>query len=230
MKMRRDLSEGRFASLTNDVERYRKTLIDLGEKYQAEYAFARMGWTGPNTLNVRYFDSFYKETYEDAARIAAKFDILTKPPLKAWRWQQDKQKKGEAAGWMNPKFDDTAWQTTDPGVDTWSSLGLHNYMGAMWYRTKLTLAPASAGKKTFLWIGSTDGRVKVFVNSKHVRHIDAKNEPADDFVGYCQPVSFDITAALNPGENQISLLCTREFLNELGSGGLLAAPVIYRDK
>src|SRR5262245_7800499 len=81
MKMRRDLSEGRFVPLAQDVAIYRKTLIDLGEKYQAEYAFARMGWTGPNTLNVRYFDAFCKETYEDAARIAAKFDVLTRPPL-----------------------------------------------------------------------------------------------------------------------------------------------------
>lgn len=230
MKMRRDLAEGRFATLADDVAKYRKTIQDLGAKYKPQFAFGQMGWTAPDTINGRYFAAFYEETYKDAARVASKFDILTQPPLKSWRWQTDKDKKGEAAGWMNPKFDDSAWKTTDPSIDTWSSLGLHNYMGSLWYRTKATLAPAIAGKKTFLWIGSTDGRVKVFVNGKHVPFVDAKGKTEASFVGYCQPASFDITAALAAGENQISLFCTREFLNELGSGGLLAAPVVYREK
>ena len=50
MKMRRDLAAGEWAirSLT-DVSDYRKLMIDLGERYQPEYAFARMGWTGKET-------------------------------------------------------------------------------------------------------------------------------------------------------------------------------------
>lgn len=229
MKLRRDLAEGRFETLADDALRYRKMFVDFGAKYEKQFAFGKMGWTGPETINGRYFDSFYKATYDDATRIAKSYVIMGKPPIRQWRWQQDKEKKGEAAGWMNPKFDDSAWKTTDPGVDTWSSLGLHNYMGAVWYRTLVNLPSAAAGQKTYLWIGSTDGRVKVFVNGKHVPHVDAKGKSEETFTGYCQPASFDITAAVG-AENVISLLCTREFLNELGTGGLLAAPVIYRGK
>ena len=43
--------------------------------------------------------------------------------------------------------------------------------------------------------------------------------------------SFDVTAALaGQREAQISLFCTREFLNELGTGGLLSPVVLYREK
>ena len=231
MRMRRDHADGRFATLAADVKRYRERMNELGEQYKDQYAFAQMGWTKPDTLNANYFDAFYKETYEDAARVSAGFQVLTTPPLRQWRYQPDKEKKGEAAGWFKPGFDDAAWKTTDCAVDTWSALGLHNYMGSVWYRTAVKVPAVPAGKKVYLWLGATDGRVKVFVNGKHVPHVGAKGEKADTFTGFCQPASFDITAAVKPGaENQVSLLCTREFLNELGTGGLLSPALIYREK
>jgi hypothetical protein len=230
MQMRRDIAEGRFGKFADDVAAYRNGLVAMGAKYQPQFAFARMGWTGEQTLNVRYFDSFYKATYDDAARIAGKTVMLT-APLRNWRYQVDKEKQGEKAGWMQPAHADTAWKTTDPAVDTWSTLGLHNYMGSLWYRTAVKFPAVPADKKVYLWIGATDGRVKVFVNGKHVSHRGPKGEQAESFTGYAQPASFDITAALQgSAEQHISLLCTREFLNELGSGGLLAAPVVYRDR
>jgi hypothetical protein len=105
-------------------------------------------------------------------------------------------------------------------------------MGAAWYRTRLNLPALPKGKKVYLWVGATDGRVKVFVNGKHVPYVGPKGEKADDFTGYCQPVSFDITAALDASRDaqQLSLFCTREFLNELGTGGLLSPVMIYREK
>jgi hypothetical protein len=116
-------------------------------------------------------------------------------------------------------------------VETWSSLGLHNYMGSAWYRMKVKLPPIASGKKTSLWIGATDGRVKVFVNGKHVPHVNEKGESADSVSGYCQPFSFDITSAVQPdAENSISLFCNRETVNELGTGGLLAPAAIYTER
>jgi hypothetical protein len=230
MKLRHDLADGNFAKLTEGAVAYRKAMIELGEKYQPQFAFARMGWTGAETVNVRYFASFYEATYDDAARIARDFDIVTKP-LRSWRYQQDKEGKAEALGWQRADFDDSAWKTTDPNVDTWSALGLHNYMGAVCYRATVKLPAIPAGKKAFLWLGATDGRVKVFVNGKHIAFVGPKEEKTDTFTGYAQPASCDITAALaGKGEEQISLLCTREFLNEIGNGGLLAGPVIYRER
>jgi hypothetical protein len=230
MKMRRDLAEGRFATLAADAERYRQRTIALGEAYQPNFCFTRMGWTGPVTLSVRYFDAFYKATYDDAARIATNFAILVPAPLKIWRVKVDKAKEGEGAGWQQSAYDDSEWTTTDCTRDTWSTLGHHNYLGSMWYRTKVSLASVPAGKKVFLWIGATDGRVKVFVNGKHVPFVNDKHETADSFSGYCQPASFDVTSSLQPGENTIALLCTREAVNELGTGGLLAPATIYAEK
>ena len=228
MKLRRDLCDGRFATLAEGAKQYCERMTELGKAYVPQFAFGRMGWTGDRTINVRYFSIFYKATYDDATRVAANFQILTQPPLRAWRYQVDKEKKGEAAGWMKPAFDDRAWKTTDPCVDTWSALGCHNYMGSMWYRTSVKLPAVPQDKKAYLWIAATDGRVKVFVNGQHVPYVNAKGDKSDSFSGYCKPASFDVTSTA--GENQISLFCTREFINELGTGGLLGPVVVYREK
>jgi hypothetical protein len=87
------------------------------------------------------------------------------------------------------------------------------------------------GKKVYLWLGSTDGSAKVFVNGQHVPYVDAKAKKSDEANGYCQPFSFDVTSALKPGaKNSVAILCTRTFFNELGTGGLLAPVVLYREK
>lgn len=230
MKLRRDLAEGRFLNLAQQAKEYRDRLLPLCDKYAEQYAFGRMRWTGKDSIYGRYFAAFYQKTYEDADRIAHNYTIVT-PTLRQWRYQPDQDKKGEPAGWAAADFKDSAWKSTDVSLQTWSSLGLHNYMGSLWYRTRVHVPAAKAGKKHFLWIGATDGRVKVFVNGKHIPHTDARGKTADTFSGYCEPVSFDISTALIPGqENQITLLCTREFLNELGTGGLLAPAVIYSEK
>jgi hypothetical protein len=230
MQQRRDLADGRWSTLANQVKEYRQRLIDLGKQYEPQFAFAKMGWTGENTLNVRYFDGFYAATHNDAARVATQFHVVA-APLKQWRFQPDKDKQGEAAGWSKPDFDDSAWKTTDCVVDTWSALGLHNYMGSAWYRMKLKLPPLPAGKKTFLWVGATDGRVKVFVNGQHISHVNDKGEKADSVSGYCEPFSFDISSAVKPNaDNSISLFCTREIVNELGTGGLLAPAAVFVER
>ena len=125
----------------------------MGAKYEPQYAFGMMNWCKPDTIGTRYFDAFYGITYKDATRIARDFQILTTPPLNPFRFQTDKEKKGESLGWQKPDFDDKAWKTTD------------------------------------------------------------------------------ITEAINPNaENQITLLCTRTFFNELGTGGLLGPVLLYQEK
>jgi beta-galactosidase/beta-glucuronidase len=101
-------------------------------------------------------------------------------------------------------------------------------MGSVWYRTRVAVPASPNGKKTQLWIGATDGRVKVYVNGRHVPYVSEKGESSDSVSGYCQPFSFDISSAVKPGaENTIALFCTRETVNELGTGGLLAPAAIY---
>jgi hypothetical protein len=239
MKLRRDQAEGKWASMGTEADAWKQKVIDLGEKYKDNYTFTKVAWT-PHTVDGAYFRAFYDLTYQDAARIARDFNVLTTPPLREWKWIKDEEKKGENLGYAKPDFDDSQWKTTDVCVETWSTLGLHDYFKSVWYRKEVPLAAVPAGKKVYLWIGATDGSAKVFVNGQQVKYLDetrdekgvvTKTETKDQFEGYCQPASIDITATIRPGQTQsIAILCTRTFLNELGTGGLLAPVAIYAEK
>jgi hypothetical protein len=241
MRLRYDLAEGRLAGLDERGEAWKKRIVDLGEQYKDNFAFTRVSWA-PQTVSGQYFTAFYEKTYRDAARVARDFQVLTEPPIRKWKYASDPDKKGEAAGYAAPGFDDAAWKTTDVAAETWSTLGHHGYFGSMWYRADLALPPAGAapGKRTFLWLSATDGSAKVFVNGKHVPHAPppaadggAPQPPQDQADGYAQPFSFDVTAALNPdGNNKVAILCTRSAaaFNELGSGGLIGPVLAYREK
>lgn len=229
MKLRRDLAEGRFETLAGEGDAWRKQVVALGEKYKDQYCFSQVHWT-KETVGGTYFRAFYQQTYDDATRVAKQFEVLTPKVLRQFRYQADKDKKGESLGWARADFDDKGWKATDVCLETWSTLGYHDYFKSMWYRTESELPKLAAGKKVYLWLGATDGSTKVFVNGKHVPYADGKGGTKETFDGYCQPASFDITAAVQPGTNRIALLCTRTFLNELGTGGLLAPVVVYREK
>jgi beta-galactosidase/beta-glucuronidase len=143
----------------------------------------------------------------------------------------DKKKEGEAKGWAKPGFDDSSWKTTDVGSETWSTMDYHNYFGRMWYRTKVTIPAARDGKRTYFWLGSTDGSTKVFINGKPVPYVDLKGKKRETFDGFCRPASFNITGLFLPDrENTITLRCDRTALNEIGTGGLLNPAAIYRDR
>jgi hypothetical protein len=247
MSLRYDLAEGRLADLDKRGDAWKTRIVDLGDQYKSSFAFTRVPWT-TQTVSGQYFTAFYERTYRDAARIARDCEVLTEEPLREWRYLPDPEKKGEAAGYAAPGFDDAAWKTTDVAAETWSTLGHHGYFGSMWYRADVTLPPAdaaAAGKKTYLWLSSTDGTAKVFVNGRHVPYTPPP-APAQDGAppapapgpqehadGYCQPFSFDVTAALDPGgKNEVAILCTRSAaaFNELGSGGLIGPVIVYREK
>ena len=119
----------------------------------------------------------------------------------------------------------------DPMVDTWFALGLESYYGPMWYRQTVKVPQVPAGKKVYLWVSSEDGNVKVFVNGRHVPYVNEKGERSDEYSGYAQAVSFDVTNAIKPNaDNQITIVGTRTFINELGTGGLLGPIYLYREK
>jgi hypothetical protein len=220
MKLRLDLAEGRWDGLMDRADAWHARLLASAEKYKDQYAFTKVNWS-TNTLGGSYAKSFYNKTYRDAQRVAAETVSMTRQPVRRFQWKADPEGAGEAAGYARPEFDDSDWKSTDVCLETWSTLGLHNYFKSVWYRTPVTLPLVPAGKKIFLWIGATDGSVKAFVNGREVGKAN----------GYAEPVSFEITAAVEPGAvNHVALLCTRTFFNELGTGGLLAPVAVYREK
>jgi len=211
MKMRRDVCEGRFGTLEDDAARWTAVYRYRTEQYRDNAAFA--------SIANGFFQWFNAPVYRDAARIA-RDDVLLSDPISAWRFQVDREGRGEAAGWSKPDFDDDAWPQTDPRRETWSDLGLFSYYGSMWYRAKVSVPALPAGKKVFLWVSGADDACKVFVNG----------QPISEVTDYCKPLTFDITAAVTPADNRIVLRCTRSTLNEVGTGGLLGPVVVYREK
>ena len=235
MKMRWDLNEGRWSRLDADAERWISRTHAMAERYRPQFAFSarQYGGTGLWGSNdgVDNFVSLTKATYDDAARLAKHFQILSPKPLRKWRYRADEKKEGQARGWSKPETDDSSWKTTDVGVDTWSTLGHHNYYGRMWYRTKASIPPSPPGRKTFLWLGSTDGVTRVFVNGKAAPYTDRNGQQKHEFVGFCRPVSFEITdCLLETEEDQITIQCDRPTINEVGTGGLLSPVVAYRER
>jgi len=229
MKMRRDWAAGRLNTLSADLDEWRGSMRHLRRQYRPQYAF-------DSGLALEYVNSFFGAAYEGGSRMARELQPMAAPQLK-WKYCHDKEKKAEELGWTKPEFDDKEWKTTHVVEETWSTIGHHNTMGRMAYRVKVDLAAGPPGKKAFLWIGSTDGSAKLFVNGTHVRYVvpektrsNEKGAVIDAFSGYCQPATFDVTTAVKPGANQITILCERNWLNELGTGGLMGPVVMFREK
>lgn len=229
MKLRRNLFAGKFAKLESDAEIWTGTHQSLATQYKENHAFTYTSWAA-NTVSVRYFNIFFKRTYTDATRIARDFKLLT-PTVNTWKYAVDREKKGEAAGWQHTAFEDAKWKKTDVSVDTWAGLELMGYYGPVWYRTQVKAPAVAKGKKVYLWVAATDGACKVFINGQHVPFINAKGEKVAEANGYCQPFSFEVTGKLRANaKNQITIIGTRNFLNDLGTGGLLGPVVLYSEK
>jgi hypothetical protein len=229
MKMRQDWAAGKLNTLAADLDEWRGSMRHLRRQYRPQYAF-------DSGLALSYVNWFRGAPYEDASRMAREFTPLGGAMLE-WKYSHDKDKQAEERGWTNLDFDDAGWKATHVVNETWSTIGHHNTMGRMAYRTTVKLAAVPAGKKALLWIGSTDGSAKLFVNGQHVQYVvpektrrNEKGDVIDAFSGYCRPAQFDVTAAVKPGDNQLTILCERNWLNELGTGGLMGPVVIYREK
>ncbi|MHB0935615.1 MAG: DUF4838 domain-containing protein [Armatimonadota bacterium] len=222
MKLRRDYFAGKPGTIEAETRQWVANHQALAEQYKEKHTFSKYG--------VSYFNAFYSRSYLDLARIGRDFIIVSKPLL-SWRYAVDKEKQGEAAGWQQPAFADKAWKQTDVATETWSTLGLDGYYGAVWYRSSVSVPAIPAGKKAYLWVGATDGACKVFVNGQHIPFVDAKGEQVAEASGYCAPFSFEITGAVKPNAvNQVTILATRKFINELGTGGLMGPVLIYQEK
>ena len=229
MALRWDLNEGRLTNLGPDSKKWLDRQIALGEEYKAQGAFSKIRWT-PYTAAGHWFVRYMQPPYLDASRISTNHSWIS-PPLRNWKYAQDTPRTGETQGWHRAEYDDTLWKTTDTGVETWSTIGLQDFYGPVWYRMSVPVGAVPGGKRTFLWISATDGSARVFINGRHVPYVNAKGETKDFASGYGAPFSFDISGAVKPNaRNLIAIEGTHTFINELGTGGLLGPVYLYQEK
>ncbi len=242
MAMRRDWATGNLANLDADYAAWRAGITNMVHRYDERYGTgnAVQGRHG----NPFWSDRFIRSAYEDGARLERDYVRLGEPMLE-WKWRHNPGPEQDALPWTAPDYDDADWPVKHVVRDTWSSIGHHLTMtdepsgrsGRMAYRIIQSLPEVPDDQRVILWIGMTDGRAKLFVNGQHIpyvvpdetRHHEA-GEVLDRFDGYTDPVRFDITDAVNAGENQITILAERHHLNELGTGGLMGPVLIYRER
>lgn len=231
--LRRDLAEGRWKDLDRRSEAWKKQVSEMSKANAGSRCYAWCWFGKDKTFANQYFDWFYNNTHIAAARIAARCTQLLPEPLTAFRYYADTEAKGPESAAAGAKFDDSAWKTTNPAVDTWSFLGYHNYMGSMWYRAEVDLSEIPSGKRIWLWIGATDGSIQVFINGKKIsgtRDVNFNAASAkfqDKLSGYGTPFRFDATDAVKQGKNVLAFYLTRgKIPNEIGTGGLLS-PVTF---
>jgi len=239
LAMRRDLAEGRWTGLGDRFEAWLEQVKRLAEDYKECYAFGKVPWS-TQTIGGGYARSFFGVTLKEAQRLQETAAALhPDAPLRRFRYQPDPDLIGEAAGWAGTEFDDHAWKETDVTTETWSSLGLHSYMGTVWYRATFTLPPLPEGAPLRLWIGATDGSARVFLNGRHLDALKIEKKAdgselvvrQEEGAGYARPLLFEATGATRPGAtNLLAIRTTRTAINELGTGGLLAPVVIVQER
>jgi hypothetical protein len=222
MALRDEFIEGRFAGLDERARAWKKRSTDLGKQYADSFAFGRTP-SAPDGMYARYFSSLEEPAYDEGARIAANGKLQR--VVRSFKWSATKEAH-PAVGPSTPSFDDSAWKTTDVALDSWSSLGLHDWFHSVWYRAKVELTrPRGSTQHAVLWLGGGDGAFRVFVNGREARYTPRTAGPATAVgAGW---FAFDVTQVIADGENTLAVLATRDTLDELGVGGLTGPVVLY---
>lgn len=178
MKTRQDFATANLKMLDADLKRWRETFLARVKQYADQKGFRGEPWSPGGTgasMAEHYINSFVGHAYADASRMEAAYARHGALMLE-WKWQHNPKAEAESLPWTAPDYDDSQWPVMHVVRDTWSTIGHHTSMtdapsgrsGRMAYRASQSLPAPPAGKKVYLWIGSTDGSAMVFVNGKAV--------------------------------------------------------------
>ncbi len=118
-----------------------------------------------------------------------------------WQFQADPRNQGETESWhsADQPFDRTilvpgAWQAQ--GVGEPRGILRHDYAGPAWYRRTVAVPAAWQGKLVRLRIGGAHRYTTAYVNSTKV----------GEHQGFSTPFTFDVTAAIRPGADNVIAL------------------------
>ncbi|HVJ91310.1 MAG TPA: DUF4838 domain-containing protein [Labilithrix sp.] len=224
MRLRYDFIDGRFRGLAARGEAYRSHAASLGRKWSDAFAFSQTRWAR-DTIYANYYDAFQKPSFVAMTELAETQEILS--IVRKFRWHAERRDVVDPA-LVTPGFDDSKWGLTDVAVDSWSSLGLHDYFGSMWYRTTVH-AKITDSRRMYLSVSSVDGSARVFVNGAEAAYAPTESGPKVPASGG-GPLRFDVTNLVLDGDNTITVLATRKELIELGLGGLMGPVVLSRPR
>ncbi len=224
MKMQRDLGEGRLDQLLPDLRQWLKTAKDLSERYAANSAFGKAGWAKEYGIYGYYAKRFLEPIYSEAAAIAAHARPLLMRPVCDLRF------------WLEPEAALPASSAAPAAVSarrmdvcrqTWSSVGLHDYFGSMWYEVDVQLGDFEPDKPLRLWLSKADGAIQVWVNGVSLHVTDAPDSIVAET--HLRPLTFNVSGAARAREtNRVTILARRTRLAELGAGGLLGPIYLYQ--
>jgi beta-glucuronidase len=110
-----------------------------------------------------------------------------------WRFAVDPNARGEAQGWADPGFDDSAWSpVTVP--HTWNVMADHfEYEGVAWYRRTFTLPDEAENAHLRLRFEAVFYRARVWLNGEYLGEHEG---------GYT-PFEFDVSEIARPDQENV---------------------------
>jgi len=223
-----DLRAGRVAMLERDAERWLTRAKELAERHHDSSSFGAGSSKHGETLHTEYFQRFMLPIYRQATGIGRDGVLLAPEPVCRWRYAAESEANARQRS-SRPKTADGSWKTTDACTETWSSLGLQEHFGSVWYSTSIDLTANPPPKKSFAWIARADGVVRLFVDGVPAPAVTDTRATAVEAA--LQPVTFDVTRVLKSrAVHQIDIVVQRTRLREVGGGGLLGPVIFYRTR
>jgi len=156
-------------------------------------------------------------------------DLIALLP-EATLFRTDPTDLGRFAGWYEPDFDASGWQTVRTTMPFYAqghmSAEGYPYTGVVWYRFAVDVPKKAAGRKVILFAPALETEAWAWVNGKYVGHRPYKE-------AYERPseLSLDVTDALQPGKRNVIALRVHTSLNPaVAAGGLVSRAMLYAPK
>jgi len=171
-----------------------------------------------NRYSLTYTERFLAPAVDEGYQKVTGGNQLVLQLPDRWRFAYDETGDGEARGYAAADHDDSAWRDVATYSATLGNQGLPDRFTWMWYRARVRLPDAPAGRQLRLWFAEVDGQAKVYVNGKLVGE-GAKPR---------QPFEADITQAALPGQsNVIAVQVDHRRITDLALGGILKPVLVY---
>lgn len=224
LRIAEDLRAGRLATIEADFERWLARASTLASQYAENSAFGGVRWAGAAGAYGYYAKRFLGPIYGEASRIQREQQLLSPTPLTRARYRADPATQLPVS--TAPAFPVQTDATMDVASETWSSVGLYDYFGTVWYAFDWQADDLPAGKRAYVWLSKVDGVTQLWLNGVEAR--PRAGARAEEHLG---PLTFDVSSGLRPGaENHLVVAVQRTLLTELGAGGLLGPVYAYRDR